>query len=147
MEAASRIDSGTWVWGLQVCIMDSPPLILKASCFYSWVHTDTRWPSPVTDTWWPVGFPGLTGNTKQPALHYLALWFRGFRGTSRCREGNWLKHNHQKGSRGGESFVAWPKSGSPETIRPLSWGKTVMLGHSSRSSNDVLKSSIISHQF
>lgn len=71
MEAASRMNSGTWVLGVSGMHHGFPALILKAPRFYSWVHTDARWPSPLADNRWPAGLPGLMGNTNQRAFLYL----------------------------------------------------------------------------
>lgn len=43
------MNSGTWVLGDYRYASWIFLLILKASSFYSWVHTDTHWPSPLLD--------------------------------------------------------------------------------------------------
>lgn len=102
-----------------------------------------HWPSPPADSRWPAGIPGSMGNTNQrspPLPAGLAFWFRG---PSRCREGSWSKHNHQR------QQECWSLRGPTKAwvTRDLSWPFThawnldQVTGHSSRNSNDSLKPS------
>lgn len=81
--------------------MDSPPLIVKAPCFYSWVRTDARWPSPLVDSQPPAGLPGLMGNTNQRALPDLL----GLLSDSEVRQGAEKEANQNSHQRQQECWV------------------------------------------
>lgn len=113
-EAASRINSGTWVLGVTGVHHGFLSLILKASCFYSWVNTDICWPAPLVDRGWPASLPAQIGSDKQRALLMpgLAFWVEVSQGADRRRQ----KHNWPQ-----TAWVLRDCSPSPFAETSLSW--------------------------
>lgn len=97
-QAASRNESGTWVLGgyRYASWIFLPLFIVKASCFYSWVQTDTCWPSPFVDSGWPASLPGYIRQCQADSPPPPARLAFCFRGKSRYRERSWQKQNHQR---------------------------------------------------
>lgn len=108
-QAASRNESGTWVLGgyRYASWILLPLFIVKASCFYSWVRTDTCWPSPFVDSGWPASLPGYIRQCQADSPPPPARLAFCFRGKSRYKEAD--KNRTTKGSPD-----RWPSAGQPK---------------------------------
>lgn len=96
MEAASRMNSGTWVLGVTGMHHGfssshfKGPMFLFLSSYWCLLAVPTS-RQPVAS--WPPWFDRQHQPESPPLPAGLAFWFRGL---PRCREGSWSKHNHQR---------------------------------------------------